>query len=248
MINSLINNYAVPGMNPNATFNKLPPQYANASSQYLWIRQAVVSYPPLPDLNFPSAKNYYWNQMSDRRFAHEPFQNSYADGAYHVSSTRHSITRPRPGATNPGGRGVDVKHGWYGRFYNRLKAPYISPSLCVCTGDPNQFVQATSTEQAPLSLSSSSSPPFTCSQQRILYDDLVSRKIKFYSDSTSAINSSSKRLRSLKEATITDCGECQIPNPRFLFYGSMICKSCSPGTDQHPQTQMQSMKAPGSGF
>lgn len=63
----------------------------------------------------------YWNQMSDR--ARPSVQNSkIASGStYHSSSTRHTITRNRPGAMSPGGIGVDIKHNSYDRYLNKIK-------------------------------------------------------------------------------------------------------------------------------
>lgn len=62
-----------------------------------------------------------WNQMSDRAVRHiQP--NLVAGGSfYHGSSTKHTITRCRPGAGCPGGAGVDIKHNSYDRYLNRLK-------------------------------------------------------------------------------------------------------------------------------
>jgi len=67
----------------------------------------------------------YWNQMSDRaKPAHQT--NKTASGAtYHTSSTRHSITRLRPGALSPGGYGVDIKHNSYERRLNKLKGKNV---------------------------------------------------------------------------------------------------------------------------
>ena len=58
-----------------------------------------------------------WNQMSDRRVRH--FQKSTVPS--HGNSTRTTITRNRPGASSPGGYGVDIKHNSYYRYMNRLK-------------------------------------------------------------------------------------------------------------------------------
>jgi hypothetical protein len=62
-----------------------------------------------------------WNQMSDRR--ERSYQPSIVTGGstYHGSSTRHTITRNRPGASCPGGYGVDIKHNSYDRYLNRIK-------------------------------------------------------------------------------------------------------------------------------
>jgi len=65
--------------------------------------------------------NVYWNQMSDRaRPAHQNAK--IASGStYHISSTRHTITRNRPGAMSPGGVGCDIKHNSYVRYLNKIK-------------------------------------------------------------------------------------------------------------------------------
>ena len=58
-----------------------------------------------------------WNQMSDRSQRH--FQP--VNVSSHGSSTRRTITRNRPGASTPGGFGVDIKHNSYYRYLDRLK-------------------------------------------------------------------------------------------------------------------------------
>jgi len=58
-----------------------------------------------------------WKQMSDRAIPH--VQTAYVPSR--GSSTRHSITRNRPGAMSPGGVGVDMKHGSYDRYLARIK-------------------------------------------------------------------------------------------------------------------------------
>jgi len=65
--------------------------------------------------------NVNWNQMSDRAVRHvQP--NLVAGGSfYHSSSTKHTITRCRPGAGCPGGSGVDIKHNSYDRYLARIK-------------------------------------------------------------------------------------------------------------------------------
>ena len=61
-----------------------------------------------------------WNQMSDRAL---PGNLNLPDTTVpsHGNSTKHSITRERPGSQRPGGIGVDVKHGSYARYLARLK-------------------------------------------------------------------------------------------------------------------------------
>lgn len=68
-----------------------------------------------------------WNQSSDRALQHTT-PNPVPS---HGNSTRTSITRPRPGALRPGGKGVDIKHNSYARYLNRRKGqamiagPYV---------------------------------------------------------------------------------------------------------------------------
>ena len=63
----------------------------------------------------------YWNQMSDRAEPAKQVAKTASGSAYHTSSTKHTITRLRPGALSPGGLGVDIKHNSYERYLNKLK-------------------------------------------------------------------------------------------------------------------------------
>jgi hypothetical protein len=63
----------------------------------------------------------YWNQMSDRARPSNQTTKVASGSTYHTSSTRHTITRDRPGAMSPGGVGVDIKHNSYNRYLNKLK-------------------------------------------------------------------------------------------------------------------------------
>lgn len=63
----------------------------------------------------------YWNQMSDRARPSVQNAKTSSGSTYHSSSTRHSITRHRPGALSPGGIGVDIKHNSYERYLLKLK-------------------------------------------------------------------------------------------------------------------------------
>lgn len=63
----------------------------------------------------------YWNQMSDRAKPSRQTTKVASGSTYHTSSTRHTITRHRPGAMSPGGVGVDIKHNSYDRYLNKLK-------------------------------------------------------------------------------------------------------------------------------
>jgi hypothetical protein len=60
-----------------------------------------------------------WQQSSDRRERHIQLVTVPTRG----SSLRSSITRfDRPGCASPGGAGVDMKHGSYQRYLNRIMA------------------------------------------------------------------------------------------------------------------------------
>ena len=70
----------------------------------------------------PATYNVCWNQMSDRPVP--SVQKTYVPtkgGTVGSSSTRHTVTGPRPGAQSPGGIGCDIKHNSYDRYLNRLK-------------------------------------------------------------------------------------------------------------------------------
>jgi hypothetical protein len=75
--------------------------------------------------NENSVGNVNWNQMSDRNNAH--VQTKVVPSR--ASSTKHTITRNRPGASSPGGAGVDVKHGSYERHLARLKGKSCSKNM-----------------------------------------------------------------------------------------------------------------------
>lgn len=64
----------------------------------------------------------YWNQMSDRAKPSNQTTKTASGTTYHTSSTRHTITRDRPGAMSPGGVGVDIKHNSYDRYLNKIKS------------------------------------------------------------------------------------------------------------------------------
>jgi hypothetical protein len=81
-----------------------------------------------------------WNQMSDRKVPHVQKVVTASPGK---SSTRHTITRLRPGAGSPGGIGVDIKHNCYERYLNRIKAkPNMRGSVGPQFGEPIDFNRA----------------------------------------------------------------------------------------------------------
>lgn len=81
-----------------------------------------------------------WNQMSDRRERH--IQKANASGTNPGgNSTKHTITRLRPGALSPGGAGVDIKHNSYARYLARIKgkAPLRQQAIPPYFGAPIPF-------------------------------------------------------------------------------------------------------------
>ena len=87
--------------------------YQKPSSDIQLIEQAGATYIVPPRV--------YWNQMSDRARPANQVTKVASGSTYHTSSTRHTITRNRPGAMSPGGIGVDIKHNSYDRYLNKLK-------------------------------------------------------------------------------------------------------------------------------
>jgi hypothetical protein len=91
----------------------------------------------------------YWNQMSDRARPSNQVTKVASGATYHSSSTRHTITRNRPGAMSPGGIGVDIKHNSYDRYLNKIKgkAPLrrgaINPSTISSPFYGGKFVKTT---------------------------------------------------------------------------------------------------------
>lgn len=86
-----------------------------------------------------SGSNVNWNQRSDRVLA--ATQPSIT--STHGNSVRNTLTSGRPGAGNPGGSGVDVKHDSYARYLNRKKAGVFTPKTTTATpvyGNKNQTV------------------------------------------------------------------------------------------------------------
>ena len=70
-----------------------------------------------PSSNAPRKQYAYvnWNQSSDR--AVPSIQRAYRPSR--GNSTRASLTRHRPGAGGPSGKGVDIKHNSYARYLAR---------------------------------------------------------------------------------------------------------------------------------
>jgi len=91
--------------------------YQKPSQKYQLLEQAGTPYYAPPGVN--------WNQMSDRASPAIQLTKVASGSSYHSSSTKHSITRDRPGAMSPGGIGVDIKHNSYERRLLRLKGKSV---------------------------------------------------------------------------------------------------------------------------
>jgi len=83
------------------------------------------------NLPLPSFSNVNWNQSSDRN--QPAIQATVVPSR--ANSTKHSITRERPGACSPGGKGVDVKHNSYDRYLNRRKSNLVR-NQCTTSDKP----------------------------------------------------------------------------------------------------------------
>ena len=85
------------------------------SSVYIQNLRALTSYQSPSLLH----NGVYWQQSSDRRDRHIQKVTVPTRG----NSLKTSITRfDRPGCSTPGGAGVDMKHGSYQRYLNRIMA------------------------------------------------------------------------------------------------------------------------------
>lgn len=105
--------------------NKKSKTDSDATQKRIWKASRVAQSQYLDSI---SALNVYeapllahalvnWNQMSDRASAGIVKRNVPSHG----NSTKYSITRERPGSQSAPGVGVDVKHGSYHRYLERLK-------------------------------------------------------------------------------------------------------------------------------
>lgn len=102
----------------------LPPTFSEANQKRIWKASRVAQSQYLDSI---ASLNVYhpptlqigvnWNQMSDRPVPGIVKRNVPSHGC----STKSSITRERPGAQSAPGSGVDVKHGSYHRYLERLK-------------------------------------------------------------------------------------------------------------------------------
>ena len=124
-----------------------------ASSLYTMNLAGLSSYqkplnnPQLVEQNgsaYVAPAKVYWNQMSDRARPANQVAKTASGSTYHSSSTRHTITRNRPGAMSPGGVGVDIKHNSYDRYLNKLKgkAPLRRGIIPPNYGQPIPFNKA----------------------------------------------------------------------------------------------------------
>jgi hypothetical protein len=110
---SCVNVPPVAGTN-SITQKKIWQQVRTSSAMYTLNLAALTSGSAI----LASKSNVNWNQMSDRVLAasQPPLHPT------HGNSLRTTLTSDRPGAGNPGGKGVDVKHDSYARYLNKKKA------------------------------------------------------------------------------------------------------------------------------
>jgi hypothetical protein len=109
--------------------------------------QKPIKTPQLIEQNgtlYITGGNVCWNQMSDRAKPSNQTNKIASGTSYHTSSTRHTITRNRPGAMSPGGIGVDIKHNSYERYLNKIKgkAPLRRGIIPPNYGEPIPFNRA----------------------------------------------------------------------------------------------------------
>jgi hypothetical protein len=95
------------------------------SSLYTMANAAANVGGDFTNLPLPKYSNVNWNQMSDRNRPGVQIAIVPSRG----NSTRSSITRERPGACSPGGKGVDIKHGSYDRYLARRKSNLVRNQL-----------------------------------------------------------------------------------------------------------------------
>jgi hypothetical protein len=110
--------------------------YKKPLKVYQKVEQAGTIYFAPPRVN--------WNQMSDRPIPSIQTAQTSSGSIYRGSSTRHTIVRNRPGAMNPGGVGVDIKHNSYDRYLNRLKGKSVLRRGVIPAdyGQPIPFIRA----------------------------------------------------------------------------------------------------------
>jgi hypothetical protein len=95
------------------THKRIWNQVRMPASLYIGQRSAATSSAAL----VASCSTTNWNQQSDRVLAAVQPLLTVTRG----NSVRQTLTSGRPGAGNPGGSGVDVKHASYARYLNRKK-------------------------------------------------------------------------------------------------------------------------------
>jgi len=107
--------------------------YHKPNSSYSMVNLEASSYIVSPGVN--------WNQMSDQANPSKQIVKTANGTTYHASSTKHTITRLRPGALSPGGIGVDIKHNSYESYLNRLKGrgPLKRGVIPITYGQPIPF-------------------------------------------------------------------------------------------------------------
>jgi hypothetical protein len=118
-----------------------------------------------------------WKQMSDRR--KPSLQTAYVPTW--GSSTKHTITRNRPGAMSPGGLGVDMKHNSYHRYLARIKgkAPLRRGVIPPDFGAPfipfSRVLPIYGGKTVKTNIVNKCNCPIISKEERIVADDLIYR-------------------------------------------------------------------------
>lgn len=94
-------------------------------SQYTSVKSSV-------SVGYNTHTTLGWNQSSDRI---NPSVSTRIVPS-HGNSTRGTITRHRPGASAPGGIGVDVKHNSYNRHLAKIKTKNVMTQNCTTCPTP----------------------------------------------------------------------------------------------------------------
>ena len=86
--------------------------------------------------------NVNWNQSSDRNRASNSQLPNNQKPRYvptRGNSLTSTLTAHRPGASAPGGIGVDIKHNSYDRYLARLKSKNLKTQANSATPDPKKY-------------------------------------------------------------------------------------------------------------
>jgi len=104
-----------------------------AYSSLFTMAKSAANVTTTANLPLSQFSNVNWNQSSDRNRPSVQENVVPSKG----NSIKRSVTRERPGACSPGGKGVDIKHNSYDRYLNRRKSNLVR-NQCTTTAIPIQ--------------------------------------------------------------------------------------------------------------